>query len=61
VLIEDQHWHNTVVIPDSTRAFLASHTDEVPLPSAWLVQARRWTSPAPERGASCPPWRAERP
>ncbi|HEU4588626.1 MAG TPA: hypothetical protein VFS11_08260 [Gemmatimonadales bacterium] len=61
VLIEDQHWRNTVVIPDSTRAFLAAHTVEVPLPSAWLVHARRWTSPPPAPGAACPPWHAERP
>jgi hypothetical protein len=60
VLIEDQHWHNEVVIPDSTRAFLAAHTEEVPLPLAWLLHARRWTTQPPQPGAQCPPWRADR-
>jgi hypothetical protein len=58
VFIEDRHWHDPVVVPDSTRAFLAVHTAEVPLPPAWRVHARRWTAPAPTAGASCPPWQA---
>ena len=57
VLIEDLHWHNVVVLPDSTRAFLAAHTEEVPLPAAWLVHARRWTNPQAPSSAACPPWR----
>ena len=57
VLIEDRHWHDPVVIPDSTRAFLAAHTEEVPLPAAWLLHARRWTSPRPASKPGCPPWR----
>ena len=60
LLIEDVHWHNLVVIPASTRAFLASHTEEVPLPSAWLLHARRWTTAQPTSGPGCPPWRVAR-
>jgi 4-amino-4-deoxy-L-arabinose transferase-like glycosyltransferase len=61
IFIEDRHWHDPVVVPDSTRAFLAVHTAEVPLPPAWRVHARRWTAPAPTPGASCPPWQASQP
>lgn len=57
VLIEDLHWHNVVVLPDSTRAFLAAHTDEIPLTPAWLVHARRWSNPQAPSAAGCPPWR----
>jgi 4-amino-4-deoxy-L-arabinose transferase-like glycosyltransferase len=61
VLIEDQHWRNEVVIPDSTRAFLMAHTEEVPLPPVWLLHARRWTNAPREPDTDCPPLRAGRP